>query len=68
MTDASPAEAPLTVPARSALGLGLSMFAPGVPFVGAALYTDNVAFLVEGIEAVRRAVGFGQRLGTHVAL
>lgn len=68
VTDASPAEAPLTVPARSALGLGLSMFAPGVPFVGAALYTDNVAFLVEGIEAVRRAVGFGQRLGTHVAL
>lgn len=67
VTDASPAEAPLTVPARSALGLGLSMFAPGVPFVGAALYTDNVAFLVEGIEAVHSLFDFDARTRVIVA-
>lgn len=47
---------PAAIAPRSAFGLGVNVRMPGVPFVSAGLYSDDLAFTVEGIAADARMV------------
>lgn len=52
---------PAAIAPRSALGLGVNVRMPGVPFVSAGLYSDDLAFTVEGIAADHSMFGFDAR-------